>query len=173
MTADAERRGLCLADAVLEPLEAHGATQVCYVADHLLLQVTEAIPKRPEFSLLPVSREDEGLAVLAGAHLGGQRGAMLMQSSGFALCSNVLGSVLVPYQIPVVMIVGLRGDLGEFNIAQVVGGQSVEPVCRALHIPYWVPSTTEELRDTVDGAAYTAFSTGLPVCIGVRRSLTR
>ena len=160
-----------IADAVLGPLRDQGVTQACYVADHLLTGVTESMATDPEFTLTPVSREDEGLAVLAGAYLGGQKGIMLMQSSGFALCGGTLGSVLLPYQIPMIMLVGLRGDLGEFNIAQIRGGQSVESICSTLGVPYWAPASLGELNRMLPEAAFTAFSTKLPVCIGVRRSL--
>lgn len=161
-----------LGEAVTSSMRKNGVTTACYVADHLLAAICDSLDDAPDFTLLPVAREDEGLGILAGAYLAGSRGAMLMQSSGFALCANVLGSLLVPYQIPVVMFVGLRGDLGEFNVSQVSGGQAVAPTCQMLGIPYWAPVTLQGLERILDGAFYTAFSTKTPVCIGIRRSVT-
>lgn len=160
--------GSIIHDAVRD----HGVGLAAYVADHLLSDVTDAIKKAPDIHLVTAAREDEGLGVLAGAYMGGRRGIMLMQSSGFALCMNALGSMILPYQIPIPMIVGLRGDLGEFNVAQIVGGQSVEPTCRTLGIPYEAPTSRNDLAAVLDGMLKTSYSTHRPVCIGIRRSLT-
>jgi sulfopyruvate decarboxylase TPP-binding subunit len=143
-----------------------------YVADHLLASVAVALEARPEARLLTVTREDEGLAILAGSYLGGQRGVMLMQSSGFGLCANALASFLIPYQIPVPMIVGLRGGVGEFNVAQMAGGQAVPDICRALGVPYMAPVSLEHLDRTLGGLLDTSFATGQCVCIGIGRDLT-
>jgi sulfopyruvate decarboxylase TPP-binding subunit len=143
-----------------------------YVADHLLASVAAALEAGSGTRLLTVTREDEGLAILAGSYLGGQRGVMLMQSSGFGLCANALASFLVPYQIPVPMIVGLRGGVGEFNVAQMAGGQAVPDICRALGVPYLAPVSLDHLDRTLGGLLDTSFSTGQSVCIGIGRDLT-
>jgi sulfopyruvate decarboxylase TPP-binding subunit len=143
-----------------------------YVPDHLLAGIVTALEARPEARLLPVTREDEGLSIVAGSYLGGQRGVMLMQSSGFGLCANALASFLVPYQIPVPMIVGLRGGVGEFNVAQLTGGQAVPDICRALGVLYLAPVSLEHLDRTLGGLLDTSFSTGQSVCVGIGRDLT-
>jgi sulfopyruvate decarboxylase TPP-binding subunit len=143
-----------------------------YVADHLLAGVVSALEVRSETRLLTVTREDEGLAILAGSYLGGQRGVMLMQSSGFGLCANALASFLGPYQIPVPMIVGLRGGVGEFNIAQMTGGQALPDICRALGVPYLAPVSLDHLDRTLGGLLDMSFSTGQSACIGIGRDLT-
>lgn len=171
MDTTAIEESTSLGEVVNGVLRDRGVTTACYVADHLLSSISDDMIAAPHFELLPVAREDEGLGILAGAYLGGQRGVMMMQSSGFALCANALGSLLLPYQIPVLMLVGLRGDLGEFNIAQVVGGQYVEPACRDLGVPYWAPASLDELARILPGAVDTCFATKLPVSIGIRRGL--
>ncbi|BCB90020.1 decarboxylase [Phytohabitans suffuscus] len=142
-----------------------------YVPDHLISGVTDELRDRPGFQLVAAAREDEGLAILAGAYTAGTRGVMLMQSSGFGLCLNAIASLLLPYQIPVPMIVGLRGGIGEFNVAQLAGGQSVAPVCASLGIPYAAPASFEILSAILPGMLKTCFSTGRPVCVGIQRSL--
>lgn len=160
-----------LGEVAAEVLAKHGVGIAAYVADHLLSTMTDEIGRRDDMRLVTSAREDEGVAMIAGAYLGGMRGAMLMQSSGFGLCSNALASFVLPYQIPVPMIVGLRGDLGEFNVAQIAGGQAVGPTCRALGVPYEVPSSLAEFELVLDGMLDTCFATQRAVCIGVRRSL--
>lgn len=160
-----------LGSVVLGALEAHDIDFGAYVADHLLSGVAEELHRSEDFTLLTATREDEGLGVLAGAYVGGRRGVMLMQSSGFGLCVNALASFILPYQIPIPMFVGLRGDLGEFNIAQIPGGQAVGPICQSLGIPYEAPSTLDELSEVLPGLLTTCLSTERPICVGIRRSL--
>lgn len=162
-----------LARRVRNSLGAHDVSIAAYVADHLLAPIVEGVLEAGKPRLVSVAREDDGIALLGGAYLGGQRGVMLMQSSGFGLCLNALASFILPYQLPVPMVVGLRGDLGEFNIAQVAGGQAIAPVCMALGIPYEAPSTLDELDAVLDGLLETSYATNRPVCIGIRRSLVQ
>ena len=70
-------------------------------------------------------REEEAVGILAGLFLGGQRGAMLVQSSGLGNTLNALGSLAMAYRIPFPMLVSLRGELGEFNPAQLHMGRAV------------------------------------------------
>jgi sulfopyruvate decarboxylase TPP-binding subunit len=160
-----------LSEVVASGLKAADVKFGAYVADHLLSGITEELSATKGFRLQTVAREDEGMAIIGGAYLGGASGVMLMQSSGFALCANVLGSFLLPYQIPVPMLVGLRGGIGEFNVAQLHGGQSVAPICAALGVPYFEPVSLEEFADTFSGVVETCFSTGRSVCIAIRRTI--
>ena len=67
--------------------------------------------------------------------LGGMRGAMFAQNSGLGNCVNALASLAVPWQIPVLMFLGQRGELGEFNVSQVGMGRATRPILDALGIP--------------------------------------
>ncbi|MBI4278760.1 MAG: hypothetical protein HY660_09915, partial [Armatimonadetes bacterium] len=71
------------ADALVEGLRKAELRHIPYVADAPLDHVIRRLAADPFFHLLPLSREDEGVGVLIGAHLAGQGGALLMQSSGF------------------------------------------------------------------------------------------
>src|SRR5437763_15607153 len=78
------------------------------------------------------TREDEAVGTLAGAWMGGLRGVVLMQTSGFALIANALASLIVPYQIPAILVVSERGTLGEFNVGQVMVSRTMRPTLDAL-----------------------------------------
>lgn len=166
-----QRTASRLSGIVLPALERFDVELGAYVPDHLISGVTDELRDRPDFRLVAATREDEGLAILAGAYAAGVPGVMFMQSSGFGLCLNAIASLLLPYQIPVPMFVGLRGGIGEFNIAQMEGGQAVAPVCSTLGIPYAAPASFEELAAILPGMLKTCFSTGRPVCVGIQRSL--
>ncbi len=166
-----QRTASRLSRVVLPALEEFHVELGAFVPDHLIAGVTDDLRDRPGFRLVAATREDEGLGVLAGAYAAGTRGVMFMQSSGFGLCLNALASLLLPYQIPVPMFVGLRGGVGEFNVAQMAGGQAVAPVCAALGIPYAAPVSFELLSAILPGMLKTCFSTGRPVCVGIQRTL--
>ena len=72
----------------------------------------------------------------SGAWMGGTRGILLMQTSGFATLPNVIASLAVPFQIPVLMMVSERGTLGEFNIGQSLVAHTMRPVLECLGVEH-------------------------------------
>ena len=78
-----------------------------------------------------LTTEEEGVALLAGAHLGGERGVLLVQSSGVGNCINML-SLTENGRFPLVMIVSMRGEFGEQNPWQVPMGRGVRPCLEAM-----------------------------------------
>ena len=81
----------------------------------------------PFFTAFACAREEEALGIVAGAWMGGLRGIVLMQTSGFATLPNALASLAVPFQIPSLMMVSERGTLGEFNIGQQLVARTMRP----------------------------------------------
>ena len=79
----------------------------------------------PDVRLLLATREEEAFGIAAGLYLGGKRPTVMLQSSGLGNSLNALTSLLIPYQIPVLIVVSMRGDLGEWNAAQVPMGRAV------------------------------------------------
>src|ERR1700755_109775 len=101
-----------------ETLKANDVRLVTYVPDRVLTPLIKSIEADDFFTVLAPTREEEAVGICSGAWMAGMRGALLMQTSGFATLANVLASLAVPFQIPLVMIVSERGTLGEFNIGQ-------------------------------------------------------
>lgn len=93
---------------------------------------------------VPVTREEEGFGICAGAHLGGKKTAILMQNSGLGNSVNVLASLFKLYKMPIIMIISHRGTEGEFMNAQVPMGEVTTGVLDALEIAYFNPKTPEE-----------------------------
>ena len=100
--------------------------------DNVLRPLIEAVHADPFFTAFAVAREEEGLGILSGAWMGGTRGILLMQTSGFATLPNVIASLAVPFQIPVLMMVSERGTLGEFNIGQSLVARTMRPVLQCV-----------------------------------------
>src|SRR6266700_6319959 len=105
-------------EVVLQTLKRNEIRLVPYVPDRVLTTLIKNIHADPFFTTFPTAREEEAVGIVSGAWMGGMRGAVLMQTSGFATLANVLASLAIPYQIPLIMFVSERGTLGEFNYGQ-------------------------------------------------------
>jgi sulfopyruvate decarboxylase alpha subunit len=124
------------------------------------------------FTLVNVHREEEAVGILAGLYLGGQRGAMLVQSSGLGNALNALGSLAMAYRIPFPLLVSLRGELGEFNPAQLHMGRAVPGCLDALTIQHVTLQTEINLETIVEGALKTCFTAEEPLGILLSAQLT-
>ena len=85
----------------------------------------------PDVVTVPLATEEEGVSLLAGAHLGGTRGALPMQSSGVGNCINMLSLTNIG-RFPLVSIISMRGDYGEQNPWQFPMGQGTQPCLEAM-----------------------------------------
>jgi sulfopyruvate decarboxylase alpha subunit len=142
------------------------------VPDFIVSQVLEHLWADEGCRVVTATREEEGLGILSGAFLAGERGALLMQNSGLGNCVNTLASLNVASQIPVVMVISHRGDLGEYNAAQVPMGQAAEQVLRALDVRYVTPHTVAEFEAEADGLIKLAYTRSLPVAFLLPNDLT-
>ena len=114
-------------EEIFAALTALGTRQVAYVPDAGHRQLIERCTEEPAMATVPLTTEEEGIALLAGAWLGGQRGALLMQSSGVGNCVNML-SLVRSCRFPLLMLVTMRGQAGEFNPWQLPMGEIAAPV---------------------------------------------
>jgi sulfopyruvate decarboxylase alpha subunit len=110
--------------------------------------------------------------LLSGAWLAGHRGALLMQNSGLGNCTNALASLNMASMIPMVLVMSHRGDLGEFNPAQVPMGRAVTHILDALGIRWIRPMSIEELEHQTDGLVKLCYVSSQPVAIVLPSELT-
>jgi sulfopyruvate decarboxylase alpha subunit len=150
---------------IIEQLKTYGIRFITYVPDAIVEEVLKVARHDDFFDVLPLAREEEGVGVLAGLYVGGERGALLMPVSGVGNSINGLASLAIPYQIPFPMIIGLRGDLGEFNAAQVPMGRALRPILNALPIPHYLLERADEVEKVVEGALKLAYATEMPVAL--------
>ena len=124
-------------DAILDQLLALDVRQVAYVPDAGHRRLIDACGEQPQLRRVSLTSEQEGVALLAGAWLGGQRGVLLMQSSGVGNCVNML-SLTQTCRFPLLMLITMRGQWGEFNPWQIPMGQRTPEVlagCEVLVYP--------------------------------------
>src|ERR1700685_4535260 len=105
-------------DIFLGILKDNDVRLISYVPDNVLAPLLKGVASDNYFLPVGATREDEAIGTVTGAYMAGMRGAVLMQTSGFALIANALASLVMPYQIPAIMVISERGTLGEFNIGQ-------------------------------------------------------
>jgi sulfopyruvate decarboxylase alpha subunit len=116
-------------DRLFEVLKQADIRQVGYVPDAGHARLIDRCKADAAIRDVVLTTEEEGVALAAGAWLGGERAALLMQSSGVGNCINML-SLMRTCRFPLVMIVTMRGEWEEFNPWQVPMGSIVEPVLR-------------------------------------------
>ena len=120
MTTPAWAAGVCAG------IHAAGSRDVVYVPDNPLSHVLRELDDRfRDIRLLLATREEEAFGIAAGLYLGGRLPTVMLQSSGLGNSLNALTSLLLPYEIPVLVVVSMRGDAGEWNAAQVPMGRAV------------------------------------------------
>lgn len=161
------------ADGVCAGVHAAGIRDVVYVPDNPLSHVLRVFASGfPDVRLLLATREEEAFGIAAGLYVGGRKPAVMLQSSGLGNSLNAIGSLVVPYQIPMVIVVSMRGDLGEWNAAQVPIGRAVRPILDAFAMPYVTVDSAERAADVVRVAATTAFATRIAGACLLPRRLT-
>jgi len=141
---------------IFEALEAEDVRQVAYVPDaghkDLILRCAAARDMR----MVLLTTEEEGVALLAGAWLGGQRGVLLMQSSGLGNCINMLSLTRV-CRFPLLMLVTMRGEAGEFNPWQLPMGENAAELLRLTGAAVHRAEEADEVGPAVAKAARAVF----------------
>jgi sulfopyruvate decarboxylase alpha subunit len=159
-------------EIVVDVLKRHEVRLVTYVPDNVLRPLIEAVHADPFFTAFGCTREEEALGITAGAWMGGMRGILLMQTSGFATLPNVIASLAVPFQLPVLMMVSERGTLGEFNIGQAMVARTMRPVLDCLAVEYHTMTRLDEVEFIIDRSIVQAVATMAPVCFILSPLLT-
>ena len=155
-----------------ETLKAHEVKLVPYVPDNVLRPLLERIHADPFFTAFACTREEEAIGIASGAWMGGMKSIVLMQTSGFATLANVLASLPVPFQIPVLMLVSERGTLGEFNIGQSLVARTMRPVLDSIAMEHHTLSRLDEVEFIADRTIRQAVATQQPACLILSPLLT-
>jgi sulfopyruvate decarboxylase alpha subunit len=150
--------------AIYEVFKQAGIEQVAYVPDAGHTQLIKECEADNAIALVSLTSEEEGVAMLAGGWLGGKRGALLMQSSGVGNCINLL-SVIQECRFPLLMLVTMRGEWGEFNPWQLPMGQATQRVLEDVGVVVQRVDHAEDVRDVIFAAAQMTFSTSRPIAV--------
>lgn len=159
-------------DTILAALKENDVRLVAYVPDNVLTPLIKSAVADNYFVSVGATREDEAIGTVTGAYMGGLRGVVMMQTSGFALTANALASLVVPYQIPAILVISERGTLGEFNIGQTLVARTMRPTLESLGIVHHTLTEQSTLRFILDSSIKQAFTTQAPVAFILSPLLT-
>jgi sulfopyruvate decarboxylase subunit alpha len=136
-------------DAVISGLKRAGVSVVCYLPDSLLKELYPALDADPDIRTIRVTNEGEGASICGGIFLSGKRAALIMENSGLRASAEPLARMGLGSGIPVVMLMSYRGDLGENNWWAIPHGITMEPMLKALRIPYRVVTEEEAIAGAI------------------------
>jgi len=151
-------------NALYDLLRANNITQFGYVPDAGHKVLIDRSLADPDAYSIPLTTEEEGVALAAGADLGGQRAVLLMQSSGVGNCINLL-SLTAGCRFPLLTLISMRGDFGEGNAWQFAMGQAVEPVMKAMGVVVLRADSPADVVPTVSAAITMTFQSGQAVAV--------
>jgi sulfopyruvate decarboxylase alpha subunit len=149
---------------IFQKLREFGIRHVTYVPDSGHARLIELCQAAADMEPTVLTTEEEGIGILAGAWLGGERGVLLMQSSGVGNCINTLSLAKV-CGFPLLMIVTMRGEWGEANPWQVPMGQIAASSLRLAGVIVYEVTDADAAAPTVEAAARIAFKGGQIVAV--------
>jgi len=133
-----------------------GIKQVGYVPDAGHARLIDLCRADPDIRDVVLTTEEEGVALAAGAWLGGERAALLMQSSGLGNCINML-SLARACRFPLLMLITMRGEWEEFNPWQEPMGSIVDPVLKLCEAEIYRARNADEVEGMAERAVQLAF----------------
>lgn len=138
-------------DALFDVLVGQRVRQVAYVPDAGHSRLIERCTANPDMETTVLTTEEDGIALLAGAWLGGDRGILLMQSSGVGNCVNML-TLIENCRMPFVTLVTMRGEWGEFNPWQAPMGLATPDVLTRMNVQVHRVDAPDQAAATLDAA---------------------
>lgn len=151
-------------DALYDTLMAAGIKQIGYVPDAGHRRLIERCHANEQLTTISLTSEEEGIGLMVGAYLGGQRGVLLMQSSGVGNCINML-SLTAECRIPLVVLVTMRGEWGEFVPWQVWMGQGTPSAFESMGVLVYRVDERDDVADTVRACTALAFNARRQVAV--------
>ncbi|MDA8334828.1 MAG: hypothetical protein M0Z41_07530 [Peptococcaceae bacterium] len=133
-----------------------------YLPDTWLDGLIKELKSMPDFTLIPVSREDDGVGMAAGACLAGKRSVLIIQNAGLFVAANAFVNLALLYRLPFLVLASYRGYLGERHHIQIIKGRKSVPFLEGLGVPWVEICSRSDLPRLVDAANY-AYGGGEPV----------
>src|SRR4030095_2207704 len=134
-----------------------------------MTQLMNPLYEDKDIAHVPVGREEEGIGVCTGAHLGGKKTAMLMQNCGLLNGSHGPTSPVLQFGVPILLLIYYAGDIGD-NAFHMVG-LVTEPVLQGLGIKYVVLRDPAKVQQDIGGAVVLANSSKRPVALLLTRAV--
>ena len=146
-------------EIIVRVLKSNQVRLITCVPDKVLAPLINRVLADDWFIVMNPAREEEAVGIVTGAYMAGMRGIVLMQTSGFATLANVLASLAVPCQIPLLMMVSERGTIGEHQLGQAIVCRTMRPILNTLNIEHFGLERPEDVEFVVDRMIKQAYAT--------------
>lgn len=133
-----------VAEQIVEQLAACPIKLVTSFPDNWINKLLDVIEADKRFTHIPVNREEAAVGLCSGAYMGGIGSVALMGASGFMTLIYALTKINYTYNIPIFMMVTLRGDFNDPQKAHVSNGLYLRPIMELINMSY---SVVEDLKD--------------------------
>jgi sulfopyruvate decarboxylase subunit alpha len=130
---------------IADELAGCGVKLVASLPDNWLTGVIDAIERDDRFVHVPVNREESAVGLCAGAYMGAMGSAALMGASGFMTVVYAITKINYTYEIPLFLILTLRGAVGDHHKHHVSNGLYLRAVLEAINMPYQVIRSSAEI----------------------------
>ena len=158
------RQKMSVNDVIMDALTENGVDFVTTVPCKQLAGVIEKIDQAQNIYHIPANREDEGMGLCAGAHMGGKRPAIIMQNTAIGVTINALATLIQFYRMPLPMLISYRGEVGEPVACQVEMAVHTKALLNQLNIPTYHFHNTED-ADELSGILSYCFMSRKPVAV--------
>ena len=168
MKTDKKTKAPAWPDEIFKVFGDLGITQVSYVPDAGHTRLINLCTASKTMRTVSLTTEEEGIALAAGSWLGGGRSALLMQSSGVGNCINTL-SLMEECRMPLLMVVTMRGEWGEFNPWQIPMGQGTQAALESAGVIVYPVERASRVSETVFAAGKLAFQSYRTAAVLIRQ----
>ena len=152
-------------DVIYKGIKDAGINFIVSVPCANLKKLLKLIEEDEEKKHVPVTREEEGFGICAGAYMGGLKPAILMQNSGLGNSVNVIASLMKLYNFPILMIISHRGSLGEKVYGQFPMSKATTKILDSLDLKYEQVKDPNETREIVKKAWDLSEISGEPIAL--------
>jgi sulfopyruvate decarboxylase subunit alpha len=151
------------AAAIVAGLKKAGIDFVATLPDEKMVELIRTVQSDPELRHIPLCREEEGIAICAGAYLAGRKTAVIMQNAGFLNSCNALTTTSMQFQIPTLLLIYYAGDIGDRGFTTL--GAVTEPVLQAMGIRSYILRQADDIDEILRGAQILADDSKRPVAV--------
>jgi sulfopyruvate decarboxylase subunit alpha len=152
-------------NAIIRGLKAAGVDLVAMLPDHGFDRVQRVLAQDPSFTFSPVSNEGIGVGICAGAYLGGKTPALMIPTSGLLVAAWPLASLNNLWNIPLLLLIPYRGDVGDAQPVMRTYQFTTEPILDDLQIPYVIVSEIAKIEGAINDAVVSSFAWQNAICL--------
>lgn len=157
---------------IADELANAGVRLVASLPDNWISELIRTVNSDSRFQHVPVNREESAIGLCAGAWMGGMGSAALMGASGFMTVIYAITKINYSYEIPLLLLITLRGDFGDHHKHHISNGLYLQRVLQATDLPYRIVDRAEDIREI--GRAYRHSRTfSRPTVVALTRELLR